>query len=301
MTDQGHATSRGGGPARQGRETAALDSRRIVLSPPLHEIGSRRPCLLASPTPRDHELAPARRCSRPSSPSERGTISTPDARFVRVAARFRQAHLIFANCAIFAIIDTLRTTVLQSERRLGPPLNQRRLLNGDNNAKRNAAQFSGRHSLPPPSPHLLISEVRFFRTGGIDFLRQVRAHHPRLPILILSTLDEGLYAARVLAIGVDGCIMKQVPAANRLAAIRRIRTGQRDASAAVVRSIINRAAAGRSSSPGNPFDSVSHKRRAIDAVLDFESFPVGTGTRRGTAWICGVSPALLRRRITVKH
>ncbi len=44
----------------------------------------------------------------------------------------------------------------------------------------------------------------------MELVRQVRAHHPKLPILVLSMHDETIYAERVLAAGADGpYVMKQ--------------------------------------------------------------------------------------------
>jgi chemotaxis response regulator CheB len=46
------------------------------------------------------------------------------------------------------------------------------------------------------SPDLLICEISLKQSDGIELVRYVRAHHPQLPILVLSTLDEAIYAVR---------------------------------------------------------------------------------------------------------
>jgi DNA-binding NarL/FixJ family response regulator len=60
---------------------------------------------------------------------------------------------------------------------------------------------------------------------GLDLLKSLRAYDHRLPVLILSMLDETLYAERALRAGANGYIMKQEATDKVLVAIRRILSG----------------------------------------------------------------------------
>ena len=71
-------------------------------------------------------------------------------------------------------------------------------------------------------PDLLICEISLRLGDGIELVRSVRAHHPELPILVLSTLDEAVYAERLLAVGANGYITKQAPSDEFLESLRRV-------------------------------------------------------------------------------
>ena len=58
-------------------------------------------------------------------------------------------------------------------------------------------------------PDVLICDIKLREDDGIKMVRDVRARHPRLPILILSASDERIYAERMLAAGANGYISKQ--------------------------------------------------------------------------------------------
>jgi DNA-binding NarL/FixJ family response regulator len=60
---------------------------------------------------------------------------------------------------------------------------------------------------------------------GLDLLKSLRAIDHRLPVLILSMLDETLYAERALRAGANGYIMKHEATDKVLVAIRRILGG----------------------------------------------------------------------------
>jgi DNA-binding NarL/FixJ family response regulator len=50
-------------------------------------------------------------------------------------------------------------------------------------------------------PDAVVCDISLNKFEGIDLVRSVRAHHPSLPILVLSTQDEALYAERKLSMG----------------------------------------------------------------------------------------------------
>ena len=56
---------------------------------------------------------------------------------------------------------------------------------------------------------LVIVDLSLRGTSGIELTRQIKADHPRLPVLMVSLHDEGMYAERALAAGAQGYIMKR--------------------------------------------------------------------------------------------
>ncbi len=93
-------------------------------------------------------------------------------------------------------------------------------------------------------PDVLICDISLKQVDGIELVRNLRAHYPRLPILVLSALDETIYSARMLALGVSGYIMKEAPAEQLLASLRRVLEGNIYVSEAMSNSLLSRFAGG---------------------------------------------------------
>jgi DNA-binding NarL/FixJ family response regulator len=89
-------------------------------------------------------------------------------------------------------------------------------------------------------PDAVICDISLNQFEGIELVRSVRAHHPDLPILVLSTQDETLYAERMLSVGANGYIMKDASGEALLVALRRVLEGQPYVSTAVGNSIVLR-------------------------------------------------------------
>lgn len=75
-------------------------------------------------------------------------------------------------------------------------------------------------------PDLVVVDISLNGPDGLDLLKNIRARHSSLPVLILSMLDESLYAERALRDGASGYIMKQEATERVLVAIRRILGGE---------------------------------------------------------------------------
>lgn len=75
-------------------------------------------------------------------------------------------------------------------------------------------------------PNLVVVDISLNGPDGLDLLKEIRIHQPNLPVLILSMLDESVYAERALRAGANGYIMKQEATERVLVAIRRILAGE---------------------------------------------------------------------------
>src|SRR5271168_3037244 len=58
-------------------------------------------------------------------------------------------------------------------------------------------------------PDLVVVDISLNGPDGLDLLKDIRSRDPHLPVLILSMMDELLYAERGLRAGANGYIMKQ--------------------------------------------------------------------------------------------
>jgi DNA-binding NarL/FixJ family response regulator len=80
--------------------------------------------------------------------------------------------------------------------------------------------------IPKSRPDLLLADLTMPGRSGVEFIKDVLALHPELPILIASMHDEAIYAERVLRAGARGYIMKEAGGEKLLAAIRQVLKGQ---------------------------------------------------------------------------
>jgi DNA-binding NarL/FixJ family response regulator len=110
-------------------------------------------------------------------------------------------------------------------------------------------------------PDVLICDISLRQVDGIELVRNLRAHYPQLPILVLSALDETIYSARMLALGVSGYIMKEAPPEQLLASLRRVLEGNIYVSEAVSTSLLSRFACGTAHL--DPIDRLTNRELQI--------------------------------------
>ncbi len=70
--------------------------------------------------------------------------------------------------------------------------------------------------------------------GGLDLLKQIRSERPRLAVLMLSMYAEEVYAVRALKAGAAGYLTKNSSPATLLAAIRKVASGGKHVSPALL-------------------------------------------------------------------
>lgn len=73
---------------------------------------------------------------------------------------------------------------------------------------------------------LMLTDMTMPGRGGLEFIKDVQAQLPTLPVLVVSMHDEVIYAERVLRAGGRGYIMKEAGGDNLLTAMRQVLAGQ---------------------------------------------------------------------------
>jgi DNA-binding NarL/FixJ family response regulator len=74
-------------------------------------------------------------------------------------------------------------------------------------------------------PDLVLVDIALGGTSGIELIKDLASRYATLPILVLSTHDELLYAERSLRAGAKGYVMKHAPTERVMAAIRQVLRG----------------------------------------------------------------------------
>jgi len=78
---------------------------------------------------------------------------------------------------------------------------------------------------------VLVLDISLPGKSGLDVLKELRAEHPKLPVLILSMHPEDRFALRVLKTGAAGYVTKESAPEELVKAIRKVYTGGKYVSA----------------------------------------------------------------------
>lgn len=80
--------------------------------------------------------------------------------------------------------------------------------------------------IPEVEPDIAVIDITLGGMSGLELIKHLQARLPELPILVVSTHDESLYAERALLAGARGYVMKSEVDAVVVEAIRRILRGR---------------------------------------------------------------------------
>jgi DNA-binding NarL/FixJ family response regulator len=122
---------------------------------------------------------------------------------------------------------------------------------------------SARAAIKETGPHAIIADISLKQGDGIELVREVRSHYPQLPILMLSTHDEAIYAERMLSVGASGYLTKQATAEQILRSLRRVIDGGIYVSEVVAANMIRRASAGGRHRSADPVDRLTNRELQV--------------------------------------
>lgn len=112
-------------------------------------------------------------------------------------------------------------------------------------------------------PDAVVVDIALRDGDGIELVTDLQAHHPKLPLLVLSMHDEMIYAERLLDAGARGYVMKQAAGAEFIAALRCVLAGDTWASEAVLAGMRRRRAAEPPAEAGAPIDHLSNRELQV--------------------------------------
>ncbi|MGR3219669.1 MAG: response regulator [Candidatus Anammoxibacter sp.] len=109
-------------------------------------------------------------------------------------------------------------------------------------------------------PDVVISDIFFKNTSGANLIKNLTTKYPRLPVLVISALDELTYAEIALKSGAKGYIMKENTGKTLITGIRTVVTGKKFISETVVQAMIDKLI-------GNP---AKHKSSLVNELTNRE-------------------------------
>jgi DNA-binding NarL/FixJ family response regulator len=100
-------------------------------------------------------------------------------------------------------------------------------------------------------PDIAILDLRLGASDGLDLIKTLRTLHPDMRILVLSQLEQTMYAERALRAGAHGFVMKEQASDELLGAIRTVLAGELYVARGVALNIL-RSVAERGEQQANP-------------------------------------------------
>lgn len=87
-------------------------------------------------------------------------------------------------------------------------------------------QRAARASIQLHHPDLLLLDLMLSGQNGLPFIADLNREHPELKVLVLSMLDEAVFAERALRAGAVGYVMKTADTSEVLQAVRSVLDGR---------------------------------------------------------------------------
>ena len=151
---------------------------------------------------------------------------------------------------------------------------------------------AARRLLRELQPDALVVDLSLGAGGdGFNIVRDVHAHFPQVPILVLSMHDETVYADRLFAQGASGYIMKQAAADQLVTALRAVLAGERFMSESLRRHI-----AERETEAGEQGDRLSARELQVISLIG-----MGLGTREIADRLSLSIKTVETHRLTIKR
>jgi DNA-binding NarL/FixJ family response regulator len=133
---------------------------------------------------------------------------------------------------------------------------------------------SGLRFLEAHKCDIILLDISLNGKSGIEFLKDIKVQHPKIPVIILSMHDENIYASRALRAGASGYIMKQAAAEKVIEAIRTVLKGEVYLSEKMKAKILNQLVAGKTTTFTSPIEQLSDRELEVFTLLG-----QGHGTR----------------------
>lgn len=113
-------------------------------------------------------------------------------------------------------------------------------------------------------PDVAIMDISMPNVGGIEATQRIKAAHPGTAILILTSYDDDRYISALLAAGAAGYLLKDVPSAEVVRAVRSVHAGEPVLHPAIAKKLLARFAnEGQQRQPHDDDGSLTERERDI--------------------------------------
>jgi DNA-binding NarL/FixJ family response regulator len=116
-------------------------------------------------------------------------------------------------------------------------------------------------------PDLMVTDMTMPGRSGVEFIKDIHAIRPELPILVLSMHDEMLFAERALRAGAQGYLMKDAGSARVLEAIRLVLSGKSYVSQQMSARLLDAVTGRRPRGSTSPIEKLSDREFEVFRML----------------------------------
>jgi len=116
-------------------------------------------------------------------------------------------------------------------------------------------------------PDVVLSDITMPGRSGLEFIKDLHAAHPHLPVLVVSMHDEAIYAERVIRAGGRGYIMKEAGGENLLAALRQVLRGEIYVSPRIASRLVENLSARRPRGSSSPIEALTDREFEIYRLI----------------------------------
>ena len=116
-------------------------------------------------------------------------------------------------------------------------------------------------------PDIVIVDISLEGGSGIELIKNIKAAHPGVAMIVLSMHDESLYAERALRAGARGYIMKREATKKILLAIRTVLGGKLYISDKISDAMAEKFVEGRPTATASPVEQLSDRELEVFQLL----------------------------------
>jgi len=116
-------------------------------------------------------------------------------------------------------------------------------------------------------PQVAIVDISMEGGSGIELIKNIKANHPKVMVIVLSMHDESLYAERALRAGARGYVMKREATKKVLQAIRQVLDGKLFLSEKTALTMAERFVEGKPVAASSPIELLSDRELEVFQLL----------------------------------
>jgi DNA-binding NarL/FixJ family response regulator len=116
-------------------------------------------------------------------------------------------------------------------------------------------------------PDLVIADISLKDSSGLELMRNIKAHDPKLPVLVVSAHDESIYAEIAFRAGALGYLMKDQALERVIPAIRRVLSGSIYVSDALAAKMLQRQVRGQTDVSQSPVSGLSDREMEVFQLI----------------------------------
>ena len=117
------------------------------------------------------------------------------------------------------------------------------------------------------NPDAIIVDISLRGNNGLELIKNLKAIHEEIPILVFSMHDESIYAQRALRAGAKAYVMKKEPSEKIVEAIRKIIKGEIYVSPSVADQVLHQIVNGPNSASTSPVDRLTDRELEVVQLI----------------------------------